>query len=69
MTESISLEVTGMKCGGCETNVKTKLTELDGVVSVEASSKQNKVDVEFDAAVINVDAISKVIIEAGFVVG
>lgn len=65
MTESISLEVTGMKCGGCETNVKTKLAELEGVVSVEASSKENKVDVEFDSAVINVDAISKVITEAG----
>ncbi len=68
MTESISLDVTGMKCGGCETNVKKKLNKMDGIISVEASSKENKVDVEFDSATTNVDAISKVITDAGFVV-
>lgn len=68
MSESISLDVTGMKCGGCETNVKKKLNELDGVISVEASSKEDKVDVEFNPEVTNVDAISKAITEAGFVV-
>ncbi len=69
MSESVSLDVTGMKCGGCETNVKKKLDATDGVISVEAKHKENKVDVEFDSAVTNVEAISSVITEAGFVVG
>jgi len=69
MSESVSLDVTGMKCGGCETNVKKKLDTTDGVISVEAKHKENKVDVEFDSAVTNVEAISSVITEAGFVVG
>lgn len=68
MSESISLDVVGMMCGGCETTVKKKLTEIDGIVTVDASSKENKVDVEFDAAKTNVDAISKAIVEAGFAV-
>jgi len=49
MTESVSLTVTGMKCGGCEANVTSKLEAIDGVLSVNASSKNNEVNVEFDA--------------------
>ncbi len=68
MSESVSLNVSGMKCGGCESNVKTKLAEIDGVISVEAMNKENKVDVEFDSAKTNVEAISQAITDAGFVV-
>ena len=68
MTESVSLAVSGMKCGGCESNVKTKLSTVNGVISVEVSSKENKVDVEFDAEKTSVEAISQAIIDAGYVV-
>lgn len=68
MSESVSLAVTGMKCGGCESNVKTKLNTIDGVISVEAMNKENKVDVEFDVEKTNVEAISQAITDAGFVV-
>ncbi|MCK5120565.1 MAG: mercuric reductase [Methylomarinum sp.] len=69
MSESVSLAVTGMKCGGCESNVKTKLNAIDGVLSVEATSKENKVDIEFDAEKTNADVLIKAITEAGYVVG
>ena len=68
MSESVSLTVTGMKCGGCESTIKTKLNTLDGVISAVAMSKENKVDVEFDADKTSVEAISLAITEAGFVV-
>jgi len=68
MSESVSLVVTGMKCGGCESNVKTKLNTIDGIISVEAMSKEKKVDIEFDADKTNVEAISQAIADAGFVV-
>ena len=68
MTESVSLDVTGMKCGGCEDNVKTKLNAVDGVNSVEASHKENTVTVDFDADNTSVEAITAVITGAGFVV-
>lgn len=66
MTQTLSLNVTGMKCGGCETTVKTELQKLDGVVCVQASFKENKVDVEFDADKTGESAIRQVITAAGF---
>jgi copper chaperone len=66
MAQSIELTVTGMKCGGCETNVKNKLGALEGVISVNASSKEKKVNVEYDAAKTNLNAIKAAITEAGF---
>ena len=68
MTQTISLNVTGMKCGGCESTVKTALQNLDGVADVQASFKDNKVEVEFDAAKISVDSIKQAISAAGFTV-
>lgn len=68
MTESVELTVTGMKCGGCEANVKTKLNSIDGVLSVEASSKEKKVSVEFDDGKTDLEAIKTAIVEAGFIV-
>lgn len=68
MTESVSLTVIGMKCGGCETNVTSKLQAIDGVLSVNASSKDKEINVEFDAGKTSLDAITEAIVEAGFTV-
>ncbi|MCF6203868.1 MAG: cation transporter [Methylococcaceae bacterium] len=68
MSESISLDVTGMKCGGCESNVTTKLETIDGVISVNAMSKEKKVEVEFNTEKTNIEEISQAITDAGFVV-
>ena len=66
MVESIDLNVTGMKCGGCETNVKNKLSSIDGILSVTASSQEKKVSVEYDAAKTSLDVIKAAIRETGF---
>jgi len=68
MTESVLLTVSGMKCGGCEANVSTQLQSLNGVISVQASSKDSEVKVEFDPAQTNVKEITDKITAAGFVV-
>ncbi len=68
MIESIVLTVTGMKCGGCEANVTTKLTALNGVVAVAASSKNQHVSIEFDADSVSLDSVKQVITAAGFTV-
>lgn len=68
MIESNTLTVTGMKCGGCETNVKTALLAVAGVNAVTASSKNKEVVVEFDNAQTNLAAIKDVITKAGFTV-
>ncbi len=66
MIESIELAVTGMKCGGCETNVAGVLTALDGVSEVSASSKDNTVNITFDNEKTTLDAIKEAIAGAGF---
>lgn len=65
---NIELTVTGMKCGGCESNVKGKLAALAGVSKVEASFKDKLVSVEFDEAKTDADEIADVITQAGFTV-
>ncbi len=66
MTTSITLSVTGMKCGGCETNVTSKLGELAGVIAVQDSHQQNSVIVEYDPEKTDIDAIEDVITAAGY---
>ena len=66
MIESVLLTVIGMKCGGCEENVTRTLKAIDGVLSVNASSKEKNVTVEFDAEKISLDVITAAIINAGF---
>lgn len=68
MSESVSIKVTGMKCGGCETNVSEKLMALKGVSSVSAKHKENLVTVEFDQELIDLDIIEDTISDAGFTV-
>ncbi|WP_305906875.1 heavy-metal-associated domain-containing protein [Methylomarinum sp. Ch1-1] len=68
MTESVSLTVTGMKCGGCESSVNEKVGAIEGVVSVKPMHQENRVDVEFDESKTSLDAIKQVITEAGFTV-
>ena len=64
--EKVTLNVTGMKCGGCETNVRGKLTAVDGVTAVSASHKDNIVSVEFDPQKTSLQAIKSIITDAGF---
>mgnify|MGYP001636559293 CR=1 FL=1 len=66
MIETITLSVTGMKCGGCETNVINKLKTMAGVKTVQASSKDNKVEVAFENEKSDLDAIKAAITAAGY---
>lgn len=66
MTQKVDLTVTGMKCGGCETNVTEKLTALDGVISVVANCKANLVSVEFEPEKVDAEDLEDVITAAGF---
>ena len=66
MTVSVSLNVSGMKCGGCEASLSNALTALTGVTQVKASHLHKRVDVEFDDQQISVDDIEDAIVGAGF---
>ena len=60
------LEVTGMRCGGCELLVKEALGELDGVENVEASHASGRISLEFDPSKVSLEKIKAVIGEQGF---
>ena len=59
--------VSGMHCEHCEKHVSESIRKIDGVRSVKASAKENRVSVVADAKVSD-DEIKKAITEAGFTV-
>jgi copper chaperone len=66
MSESVSISVTGMKCGGCENTVTNALMDSTGILSVKASHKDKKIDVEFDSSQTDLESIEDIITDAGF---
>lgn len=68
MSETVFINVTGMKCGGCENTINNTLAAIDGVLSVNASHKDKQVEVEFEPEKTDLDAIEDAIINAGFTV-
>ena len=66
MIESQILTVTGMKCGGCETNIIEKLNAISGIISVTASAKHNEVSIEYNNELTDISTIKAAIIDAGF---
>lgn len=66
MSDTLTLKVGGMKCGGCELNLKNKIRELEGVLEVEASFQDQRVVVSFDNQQLSFEDIEDAIIEAGY---
>ncbi|PSP28703.1 heavy metal transporter [Halobacteriales archaeon QH_2_65_14] len=60
-----SFRVTGMSCGGCESNVENSLTTLSGVSRVEADHETETVEVVADDDV-STDDITAAIEDAGY---
>ncbi len=60
------LQVSGMRCGGCELLVKEALEEVEGVRVVEASFARGTVVVEYDPEAVSMALIAAVIEEQGF---
>ncbi len=66
MIQSVILSVMSMKCGGCESNVSTKLNKIEGVESVNASFKDNQVTIVFDNEKTTLAILKAAITEAGY---
>jgi copper chaperone len=66
MSESVTIGVDGMKCGGCENNIKLKLSALEGVAQVDASHNDKQVTVLYDPQLVAVEDIEDAIEAAGF---
>lgn len=66
--EQVTLTVTGMTCGGCESAVQRAVGRLAGVSTVTASHAANRVVVEYDPERTDAAAIARAIQDAGYVV-
>ena len=61
-----TLNITGMKCGGCETAVQEAVDAVPGVISSKASAKDGVLEVEFDETKTGLDAIKQVVKAKGY---
>jgi len=66
LMEQISLNVTGMSCGGCENTVRRAVSSVAGVADVTASHKDQRVTVTYDPRQADLDAIKRAIGHAGY---
>ncbi len=69
MVKSITLEITGdqrLACAGCEQRVERLLKTLPGVRQVRAKAPAQTIEVLFDSAVLDPDAIAQRIGKAGY---
>lgn len=64
--ESITLNVSGMQCGGCASTIKEKLESSEGITAAKADHKEGKVEIDFDPAKTNVEAMKRIIADAGY---
>lgn len=68
MTEII-LPVTGMHCGGCVSSVKSVLSALPGVESVEVTLVPGQAIVRYDETRLDRSALVQAVGDAGFEAG
>ena len=66
--ENITLTIGGMNCVACANNVERTVSKLDGVVQGQVNFATEKLSVEFDDSVVNVDEIVVAVQKAGFTV-
>ena len=64
VTETI--DVQGMRCGGCEQRLRDALVALPGVAEAAPEHIGDLVDVTFDPHVVGLEQIRQAILEAGF---
>lgn len=69
MFKSISLDVIGeqrLHCEGCEQRIERLLKALQGVAQVRAQARNQSIDLLFDTAVLDANAITSCLGDAGY---
>ncbi len=58
--------ISNMICPACVMHLEELEDELDGVLSIQANYKKQRMDVEFDEAVISEQSIREAVAEIGY---
>lgn len=66
MAQPLTLTVTGMTCGGCESAVTRALSTMEGVRDVTASHTTNSVTLKYDPALATPERIAERIEKLGY---
>ena len=69
MLKSVTFEITGeqrLHCASCEQRVARLLKTVEGVGQVRAQADRQRIDVLFDAAVLDPASIAERLSEAGY---
>ncbi|MDX6520333.1 MAG: copper chaperone [Gaiellales bacterium] len=67
-SETLTLAVRGMSCGGCEQRVQRAVTALPGVDGVVAEHIGDEVEVTYDPGRVDISAIESAIAALGFTI-
>ena len=60
------LQVTGMTCGGCTSNVTNALRAIDGVDEVNVSLAAGEATIQYDEGVTSPDQLKSAVKRAGY---
>lgn len=63
--KELRIKINGMVCGGCENRVKTALSEIDGIESVDADHNTGMITIKSEND-LNVAQIKERITDLGF---
>lgn len=66
-TETVTLKVAGMTCGGCVYGVRTVLTRLSGVSKADVSYEQSKAVITYNPAAVTVGKMIAAIKTLGYI--
>ena len=65
-TQTITLNIEGMTCGGCVKSVTNALNQVAGVKSVDVSLDHNSATISFDDSQAQQNTLKEAIEDAGF---
>jgi copper chaperone len=66
MTTNVKLSVPDISCGHCKSSIEGAVAPMEGVASAEVTIEDRTVDVAFDEAVVDLDAIVTAIEDQGY---
>ena len=66
LVQTVSFQIEGMTCSGCESSVVHSTAEVDGVIETKASYENGTATVEFDASKTSEEDIMAAIKTTGY---
>jgi copper chaperone len=66
MTTQVTLNVPDISCGHCKSSIEGAVAPMDGVATAEVTIDARTVDVSFDEAAVDLEAIITAIEDQGY---